>query len=188
MFCEKSAGHESVRRYKLAECPEGLKKKVATVKYFRDNLCAEGDVGTETALAYTPNYIQSQMVYVKKWMKLQNATMFRLSNKLVQIIFDDRTAILFDIERKQMTYTGYSGEKSVYALSAVLESGNADMIKRFKCAKDVLAQLLSSGTKSRRGIVLSEEVARLMYSKTVGPGEEVQKYGLVQQGCFKGAY
>jgi len=144
LYYEKNG---NLYRYRLIECPEYLKSKVVALKFFRENLRAPSSV----ALAYSPTYIQSQMVYVKKWVKLDNATMFRLSNKLVQVVFDDRTEILFDINRKQIIYTGYSEHKSLYALSAVLESGNTDLIKRFKYTKEILSQMYSSVAKLHKG-------------------------------------
>ena len=44
------------------------------------------------------------MVYVKKWMKTKHAIMFRLSNKVVQVTFTDKTEILLSSENKLVTY------------------------------------------------------------------------------------
>jgi len=190
LYSEKNAitKRENICKYKLADCPESLKKKVTSIKFFRDNLCMDSDVSSEGALTYTPSYIQSQMVYVKKWMKLQNSTMFRLSNKLVQIVFDDRTAIIFDMERKQITYTGYSGERSVYSLATVLESENTDMIKRFKYGKEVIGQLLSTGSRTHKDILNKLSAVKSVYSKTFNENKGVHKLGIMQQGYLKNEY
>lgn len=135
-------------RYRTVACPEALKKKLSCVEHYHAKFC--GSLGLEASLAYVPSYIQGQMVYVKKWVKLENATLFRLSNKLFQIVFDDGTEILFDIERKQIIYTGFTREKSVYSLAGVLQSGNADLITRFKFAKEILSQVASFTPKSHK--------------------------------------
>ncbi len=36
-------------------------------------------------------------VYVKKWMRTKHAIMFRLSNKIVQVNFQDHTEILLSV-------------------------------------------------------------------------------------------
>ncbi len=41
-------------------------------------------------------------MYVKKWMKTKHAIMFRLSNKIVQVNFTDKTEILLSSENKMV--------------------------------------------------------------------------------------
>ena len=50
--------------------------------------------------------------YVKKWMKTKHAIMFRLSNKIVQVNFTDRTEIILSSEQKLVTYINLKGERS----------------------------------------------------------------------------
>lgn len=50
-------------------------------------------------------------VYVKKWMRTKHAIMFRLSNKIVQVNFQDHTEILLNSENRLVTYVNKKGER-----------------------------------------------------------------------------
>ena len=77
----------------------------------------------------------SNFCYVKKWMKTKHAIMFRLSNKIVQVNFTDRTEIILSSEQKLVTYINLKGERSEYPLATALDSKNAEMAKRLKYTK-----------------------------------------------------
>eukprot|EP00828_Plagiopyla_frontata_P033506 TRINITY_DN4350_c0_g1_i6.p2 TRINITY_DN4350_c0_g1~~TRINITY_DN4350_c0_g1_i6.p2 ORF type:complete len:127 (+),score=20.32 TRINITY_DN4350_c0_g1_i6:160-540(+) len=63
----------------------------------------------------------SSLVYLKKWMKTKHAIMFRLSNKIVQVNFTDRTEVILSSELKMLTYVNKKGERSNYPLATALE-------------------------------------------------------------------
>jgi len=83
-------------------------------------------------------------VYVKKWMKTRHAIMFRLSNKIVQVNFTDKTEIILSSENKLVTYVDKKGERTNYPLATALESTNTEMAKRLKYTKEILTQMLSN--------------------------------------------
>ena len=56
----------------------------------------------------------SEIVYVKKWMRTKYAVMFRLSNKLVQVNFQDHTEIILSSETKMVTYVNKKGVRNTY--------------------------------------------------------------------------
>ncbi len=56
-------------------------------------------------------------VYVKKWMRTRHAIMFRLSNKIVQVNFQDHTEILLNSDNRLVTYVNKKGERSIMPLS-----------------------------------------------------------------------
>lgn len=84
------------------------------------------------------------LVYVKKWMKTKHAIMFRLSNKIVQVDFKDKTEIILSSENKMVTYVNKKGEKSNYPLATALESTNVEMAKRLKYTKEILTHMLNA--------------------------------------------
>ena len=49
-----------------------------------------------------PEDSKAPLVYVKKWMKTRHAIMFRLSNKIVQVNFTDKTEIILSSENKMV--------------------------------------------------------------------------------------
>ena len=63
-----------------------LQKKVTLLQHFRNYLYADSKIEFDKELAADGNYC-----YVKKWMKTKHAIMFRLSNKIVQVNFTDKT-------------------------------------------------------------------------------------------------
>ena len=69
--------------------------------------------------------------------------MFRLSSKVVQVIFQDRTEIILSSEKRTVTYVNKKGERSAHPLTTALESTNQEMTKRLKYTKDILTHMLS---------------------------------------------
>ena len=76
-------------------------------------------------------------------MKTKHAIMFRLSNKIVQVNFTDRTEIILSSEQKLVTYINLKGERSEYPLATALDSKNAEMAKRLKYTKEILTHMLN---------------------------------------------
>lgn len=78
-------------------------------------------------------------VYVKKWMKAKHAIIFRLSDKTVQVVFNDNTQMILTQQLKVVTYVDKEKNKQTQLLSLALESENAAMVKRLKYTKEVLS-------------------------------------------------
>ena len=81
--------------------------------------------------------------YVKKWMRTRHAIIFRLSNKIVQVCFQDKTEIILSSESRVVTYCNKKGERMTYPLSTALEMSNYEMTKRLKYTKDILTHMLT---------------------------------------------
>jgi len=148
---------ESVAVHFLTDYPKELQKKVTLLQHFRSYL--EGDLRQETGLldSETPPEVP---VYIKKWMRTRHAILFRLTNKIVQVNFQDHTEIILSSETKTVTYVNKVGERSSYPLQTALESSNTEMSKRLKYTKDILSQMVSGGgtgaTSGRGGSPISD--------------------------------
>ncbi len=132
--------------HKLADYPKDLQKKVTLLQHFRSYL--------ETNSSQAPNPGESpadSLVYVKKWMRTKHAIMFRLSNKIVQVNFQDHTEILLNSESRLVTYVNKKGERQTLPLNQALESTNAEMTKRLKYTKDILTHMLNGGGNGNGG-------------------------------------
>ena len=90
------------------------------------------------------------VVYVKKWMRTRHAIMFRLSNKVVQVNFQDHTEIMLSSETKLVTYVNKRGERQTYPLSNAMESSNLEMVKRLKYTKDILTHMLNANVNTAK--------------------------------------
>lgn len=109
------------------------------LQHFRNYLYADTRIQIDKDAPST----QGGYYYVKKWMKTKHAIMFRLSNKIVQVNFTDKTEILLSSEQKLVTYINLKGERSDYPLATALDSKNAEMAKRLKYTKEILTHMLN---------------------------------------------
>jgi polo-like kinase 1 len=75
-------------------------------------------------------------------MKTRHAILFRLSNKIVQVNFTDKTEVILSSEHKMLTYVNKKAERSNYPLATALESTNTEMTKRLKYTKEILAHMV----------------------------------------------
>jgi polo-like kinase 1 len=124
--------------YTLNVYPKELHKKVTLLQHFRsylEGLKTQSTNPTEGCEQYKSG--QQPLVYLKKWMKTRHAIMFRLSNKIVQVDFQDKTQIILSSESKLVTYVNKKGEQSQYPIATALESDNAEMAKRLKYTKEI---------------------------------------------------
>ena len=94
--------------------PEHLNKKVTLLQHFKSYLETKND-GSSSNNASSPS--NDKIVYVKKWMRTKHAIMFRLSNKVVQVDFQDKTEVLLNSESRWVTYLNKKGEKVRMPLS-----------------------------------------------------------------------
>ncbi len=141
-YIEKKQGDkaDTITPYKMNDYPteRELQKKVTLLQHFRNYLYADSKIEYPQEGALDGGYC-----YVKKWMKTKHAIMFRLSNKIVQVNFTDKTEIILSSEQKLVTYINLKGERSEYPLATALDSKNAEMAKRLKYTKEILTHMLN---------------------------------------------
>jgi polo-like kinase 1 len=163
----------------LTDYPKDLHKKVTLLQHFRSYLegsAKKGEeeedakqIGTErmnkpeeeekkeeTKETPAKKEMSEDTVYVKKWMRTRHAIMFRLSNKVVQVNFQDHTEIILSSESKVVTYVNKKGERLTYPLSTAMESSNMEMAKRLKYTKDILTHMLQANQTNRAGTASSK--------------------------------
>ena len=150
-------------KYQFTEFPKELQKKVTLLEHFKSYLQsstaqqsashkhAEMDLGMGTTAEDVKNAMKppAGSVYVKKWMRTRHAIMFRLSNKIVQVNFQDHTEILLNSDNRLVTYVNKKGERSIMPLSQALDSNNQEMTKRLKYTKDILTHMLNNNGPSQ---------------------------------------
>lgn len=152
-FERRSSDRQDIgSQYNLTEYPKELQKKVTLLQHFRSYLeGTEKPKQSDTPQVEngtTPERKVTDVVYVKKWMRTRHAIMFRLSNKVVQVNFQDHTEIMLSSETKVVTYVNKKGERSTYPLSSAMESANLEMVKRLKYTKDILTHMLNANTNT----------------------------------------
>lgn len=156
MYIERGADkQEKFNSHTLNKYPEELEKKVKLLRYFKSYLDGDQNIQKpepeikpiQTEDGEDKN--NKTFAYVKKWMRTKHAIMFRLSNKIVQVCFQDHTEIILSSESRVVTYCNKKGDRSSYPLSSALESNNYEMTKRLKYTKDILTHMLTGTTQPK---------------------------------------
>ena len=80
-------------QYSLSSYPPELQKKVTLLQHFRKHLMIDKFSGDEP----------KELVFVKKWLFTEHAIIFRLSNKVVQVSFLDKSELLLCSDSKIVT-------------------------------------------------------------------------------------
>jgi len=141
---KKDTKIEEVFTHSITNYPKDLQKKVILLQHFKNYLDKElKEEGNKKAI--NVNNVREE--YVKKWLHSKHAIIFRLSNKIVQVSFEDKTEIILSSEDKNVVYLNKKGERWAYHLYNALESKNGEMTKRLKYTKDILTQMLKSKSK-----------------------------------------
>ena len=140
---------EKVATYSLSDYPKELQKKVTLIHHFRNSLKGNSQ----------ENQIREGRggVFVKKWMKTKHAMLFRLSNKIIEVMFEDKSEIIFCSQKREAIYVSKEGNWETFPLTSALNSNNTEMAKRFKYAKELLANIISSGSQTERKRELSKD-------------------------------
>jgi len=143
--------------------PDDLKKKVTLLRHFKN--CLTADVpdkkdGSSMGKSSLPPPAQDnikkegdassapfelgQAPYVKKWTSNNHAIMFQLSNKVVQIVFFDKTEAVLSSKAQIVTYVDKRSQVCSYPLSNILEVATTELAKRLRYTKDILVNMLGA--------------------------------------------
>ena len=74
-------------------------------------------------------------------MKTNHSILFRLSNKVIQVNFTDKTQIHLNPNLKTLMYINKKSEKKYYELKTAMESNDHEMSKRLKYTKELLTRI-----------------------------------------------
>ena len=139
-----------LRCYYLKKYPKELHKKVTLLLHFRsylEGITAPVTYYSDDAEEVPSNCRDTPMIYLKKWMKTRHASLLRLSNKIVQVAFSDKTEIILSSESRLVTYVNKKGERTQYPISNALDNDNSEMAKRLKYTKEILTHMLNAKNK-----------------------------------------
>ena len=129
--------YENSRLVDMDNQPSDLKKKITLFNYFEGYLMNNfSKVGKSSKM--------SRRIHVKKWVKNNKAIVFRLTNKVVQVIFQDHTQILLDSNQKVVIYTDKKDQRVKYQLDDAIKNDNLEMNKRLLYTKEILNQIISN--------------------------------------------
>jgi polo-like kinase 1 len=157
-YIEKAENKKDfTRSYFIRSYPEKLHKKVTLLLHFQSYLenkkadqCSADKDAKEIPEERVRSFLKGSksMIYLKKWMKTKHAKLLRLSNKIVQVAFNDKTEIILSSETKLVIFVNKKGERLEYAIGKALDSENTEMSRRLKYTKEILTHMLNSKPKN----------------------------------------
>ena len=131
---------EEVKSYEVNKVPKDLTKKLTIISHFRKHLGQD----------FPKENLNGPLTYVKKWIMTSHATIFRLSNKVVQVYFLDKSEMILNADSRHLVFINKHKIISAVPLSSAMESKDKEMIKRLKYTKEVLTTLLQGEKHSPR--------------------------------------
>ena len=131
----KSSNKEIVKKLEVF-------KQVITKYYgeFKQNLNEKEIIKIE----FNNKVFNANFVYVKKFFKTQHSILFRLSNKLVQVSFNDKTQLILSTDGSYVIYKNKNNEEYVFSILNVLKSDNQELVKKIKYTKSLLIYLVKN--------------------------------------------
>ena len=152
-------------------CPPGLEKKVKLMRHFRGYLSSDGRSAVERSaggLGSKPGCearhprartatkeaeaaargaegavegAVAHLPHVKNWLRTKHAVLFRLSNRTIQVCFQDGSEVLLSSEASACVFTSKSGTRTCHSLGALPQ--DPELLRRLRYVKEVLHQLVS---------------------------------------------
>ena len=129
--------NDNIYQYCTKNYPKELAGKVKLLELFHKNLIRN----LKDKETYEVNPLLSLKDlngYVKKWEKTKYASFFLLSNNTIQVIFNDRTEVHFNLEEKYVNYIDRARNNYKEKLNIGKKFQNEEMNKRIAYAQNIL--------------------------------------------------
>ena len=112
---------------------------------FKNYLVKENENIIKTNIIKESDNKNKPYTFVFKWQKTRHAFLFRLTNKVTQIIFNDKAEIILDSVSKLCIFTDENKVKTISPISSALQNSNTEMVKRLDYTKKILIVMLNKG-------------------------------------------
>lgn len=146
---ESSSHQESIEslttHYDFNNYPESLKKKVILLQHFKSYLD-----GVKFEVPRTPPFSKTDYheVFLKKWRRAKKAILFRLSNKVIQVVFQDVSELILSSGSGNVTFITAKREVRNTPLYPDLEKKDPSLYKRLNYAKEILVNMINPSKPS----------------------------------------
>lgn len=138
----------------MDQSPEDLAKKTTLIKYFKSYIRAGGKRDSAEVVrsssfsdfperALTESNMTSEMTYIKRWVATSQAMVFRLSNRIIQVCFFDKTEVILASESRIISFTHARGIRRTMPLAAVNQEGG-DLSRKLVLTKDIISKLIAN--------------------------------------------
>ena len=101
------------------------------------------------ATTYNNEGVVNKLFFVKKFLISKTAILFRLSNKLIQIFFNDNTEVTFSTETTDFMFKNKKGEEEQESIQNAMTGDDNDLIKKIKVAKNLLIYFVKTHKNSK---------------------------------------
>ncbi|OMJ86381.1 hypothetical protein SteCoe_12107 [Stentor coeruleus] len=128
-YYDSKQNTDEPKEFSIDECPPELQKKLTILQHFNKHLKVDKFA------------IEGISPYVKKWVSNNVATIFRLSNRNVQIVFHDKVELLIQGQSKTIVFLE-NNVQAMYSATQIAESGNQELIKRMRFTKEILTGMM----------------------------------------------
>jgi polo-like kinase 1 len=98
---------------------------------------------------YDKDNVENKLFFVKKFIVSKNSVLFRLSNKLIQIFFNDNTEITFSTETTDFAYKNKNGQEEQESIQEAMSGDDSDLIKKIKLSKNLLLYFVKNHKSSK---------------------------------------
>jgi polo-like kinase 1 len=138
-------GEDEVQAYTIKNYPESLNKKVILLQHFKSYLDGNAKFRPLDVLnpEETPRRVLKEQVFVKKWKRAKKAVLFRMSSKIIHVLFQDMSELVLFSGNGLVTFVTSKKQVKKQPLSSDLEAKDPSMYKRLQYAKDILIQMIS---------------------------------------------
>jgi len=163
MFRQKGEKVDTVKLFSLEDdsLAGDAKKKTTLIKNFKGYLQTNNEKegctrGVSAFSNFNPNDVVDHSassnlpLHVKRWMRTKHALVFQLSNKVWQVIFQDKTEVILSAQTHLCHYISPNGVNgvTVYPLGSIGEVSDEYVAKRLAYSKQVVIHMLGGGGSS----------------------------------------
>ena len=144
---EKDGNQCLTDHYSFGQFPTELKKKVMLLQHFKSYL---DGVKFEAPSRAPFSKTEYNDVFLKKWRRAKKAILFRLSNKVIQVVFQDVSELILSSNSGNVTFITAKREVRSSALATDLEKKDPSLFKRLNYAKEILVHMLNPSKNSEK--------------------------------------
>lgn len=146
--------------YTIGQYPEPIKLKVKLLSHFWSYLSGEirhkdfvakalQNLDDPELIGKKKDHTHQGIVFVRKWFQTKHATIFVISNSLIQVVFNDASEILLggqvsDFSKEVVTWINKKGRKINHLLKTALEVDDADFQKKLKYSNEIILRLVDT--------------------------------------------
>ena len=144
---------ERVQLYRPALHPVELREKVMLLQRFRgyfDGQKARDGVAHPGARELDWRDVMEHLgngrvlTHVEQWASSEHARMFRLSNKVVQVVFTDKTAMVFRCDSDRVVYVDRKRRKWEMTVGEAMRAESPEVVRRFDYSKALILHAFNS--------------------------------------------